>query len=174
VALVTTLLVEYLAKPRLEVRKERILEKSRERRKGINDFRRALNLANKLLAYKGQPPLAFSLMDEQIKRSTTDLQDRMFTAAEFIDVPQSISREWEYTISAIHARSVVPSAMWQNMPDDFWEVFEDAFQRMKDFRKLFKLSKLHPLRRRKLIRKIAAAPAPSTFISAKERDSLAG
>lgn len=174
VALVTTLLVEYLARPWLEVRKDRIVEKGRQRRDAINNFRRALNLANKFLAYKGQPPEAFSLLDDQIKRTLTDMQEHMLTAFEFIDVPESVSREWEYTATAIHAHSVIPPAMLPNMPDVFWEGFEDSFQRMKAFHKLFKLSKWHRWRRRKLIRKIVSSPAPSTFMSEKERDSLSG
>jgi hypothetical protein len=169
VAAFVTLLIEYLAKPRLEARKERILEKGRERHKAINDFRRALNLANKLLAFKGHPPEMVSLMDDQIKRSLTDIVEHMFNAFEFIEVPQSISREWEYATSSMQAYSVTPSTLFPHAGDEFWPGFQDAFERMKDFHKLFKLSKWHPLRRRKLIRKIAATPAPSTFISARDR-----
>ena len=42
VALVTTLLVEYLAKPWLEARKDRIVEKNRDQRKGIKDVWQAV------------------------------------------------------------------------------------------------------------------------------------
>lgn len=172
VALVTTLLIEYFAKPRLEARKERILDKTRQRRNAINNFRRAINLANKLLAFKGQPSQIVSLMDDHIKRSTTDLQGYMFTAFEFIEVPQSLTKEWEYTASSMHAYCAVPSVMWPNAPDDFWEKFETTFNQMRDFRKLFGTSRWHPLRRRNLIRKIASSPPPGTFISANEKDSL--
>jgi hypothetical protein len=174
VALVTTLLVEYLARPWLEVRKDRIVEKGRQRRDAINKFRRALNLANKFLAYKGQPSEVFNLMNDQIRRNMTEMQEYMLTAFEFIDVPESVSREWEYTATSIHSHSIIPPAMLANMPDEFWEGFEDTFQRMKDFHKLFKTSKRHPWRRHKLIRDIKASPAPISFKSQKERDSLPG
>jgi hypothetical protein len=57
VALVTTLLVEYLAKPWLEARKERILDKSRQRRAALTNFLRTINLANRLLTatFAGRP-----------------------------------------------------------------------------------------------------------------------
>jgi hypothetical protein len=144
VALITTLLVEYFAKPRLEARKERILDKSRQRRNAINNFRRAINLANKLLALKGQPSEMVSLMDDHIKRSATDLQEYMFTAFEFIEAPQPLGREWEYTVSSMHAYCAVPSAMWPSVPDDFWEKFEATFNQMRDFCKLFRLSRWRP------------------------------
>ena len=38
VAAVTTLLVEYLAKPWLEARKDRILDKGRQQRTALNDI----------------------------------------------------------------------------------------------------------------------------------------
>ena len=172
VAAFVTLVIEYLAKPRLEVRKDRILEKSRERRKAMHDFRRALNLTNKLITFRSAAPPMVGLMDEHIKRSTIDVQDHMFAAFEFIEVPQSIRRQWEYTVSTIHAVSVVPPAMWSSLPDNIWNEFEDAFERMKDFHQLFKLSKRHRLRKRKLIRKIAASPAPIRFTSAQDRDGV--
>ncbi len=170
VAAVITLLIEYLAKPRLEARKERILEKGRQRRTALTNFRRAINLANRLPAIKGQPFEIVSTMDEYIKRSATDLQEYTLAAGEFIDAPESVSREWEYILSSMNAyATVLPSAL-QHLPDDFWERFEESVSQMKVFHRLFATSRWHPLRRRKLIRKIEAAPAPSTFISAKERE----
>ena len=52
VALVTTLLVEYLAKPGLEARKERILEDKRARRVSVKGILRAWFIARRLQAYK--------------------------------------------------------------------------------------------------------------------------
>lgn len=50
VAVVTTLLVEYLAKPGLEARKERILESKRERRTALKNIDRATYLAGRIIA----------------------------------------------------------------------------------------------------------------------------
>ena len=162
VAAFVTLAIEYLAKPRLEVRKERILEKSRERHKAINDFRRAVNLAMRLTAYKGQPPqMVVSLMDDHIKRSAIDLQEHTLAAGEFIHAPESVRREWEYAVSSMNAYATVLPAGLQHLPDNFWAMFEDASNQMKVFYRLFTTSRWHPLRRRMLIRKIAASPAPN-------------
>jgi hypothetical protein len=126
VAVVTTLLIEYLAKPWLEARKERILDKGRQRRSAFNNFRRAVNLANRLRVYKGRPSQFVSLMDEQIKRSATGLQEYTLSAFEFVDVPKSVSREWEYTLSSMNAYGTVFSAGSQYLTDDIWEQWEAA------------------------------------------------
>ena len=174
VAAFVTLVIEYLAKPRLEVRKERILEKSREQRKAISELRRALNIANRLPAFKGQSPQIADLMGDHIKRNAVELQERTFGASGFKPVPQSISHEWEYALSSMNAFATTLSVDLQYMPDGFWEQFEEAFSQMRNFYRLLTTSRWHPLRRSKLIRRIAASPAPSTFIPASERDSLAG
>jgi hypothetical protein len=171
VAAVITLLIEYFAKPSLEVRKERILDESRRQRDALANFTRAANLANRLVPYKGQPAQMVSLMEDHIKRSAIDLQEYMLTAGEFMHVPKSVRREWEYTLSSMNALATVLPGSLQYLVDDFWEKFEAAFTQIRLFHKLFKTSRWHPWRRRKLIKEIAASPPPSTFKSAKERDS---
>ena len=52
VAIVTTLLVEYLAKPGLEARKERILEDRRQQRTALNNMKQSLYLATRLVLYE--------------------------------------------------------------------------------------------------------------------------
>jgi len=172
VAAVVTLIIEYLAKPGLEARKERILEKSRQRRTALANFRRAINLAIRVLPFKDQPPEIVSLMAEHIKGIMTDVQPYMLDAGENILAPQSVSREWGYTVSSMYARMTVYSVVLPTLPDGFWEGLEEDTKQMENFYRLFTTSRWRPFRRRKLIRKIEASPAPSTFISAKERHSL--
>jgi hypothetical protein len=93
VAVATILLVEYLAKPGLEARKERILERARERRVGLNDIWRCLHSAARLQAYtdeasEGQIPV------EHVNTIAAELSENMVNACEALDAPESFAEEW--------------------------------------------------------------------------------
>ena len=79
VAAVTTLLVECLAKPWLEARKERILQSDRQRRAALNGFKRAAFLAGTLVAYRDMADLSDVLSGRMNKRAA-DIEEIMAIA----------------------------------------------------------------------------------------------
>jgi hypothetical protein len=162
VALVTTLLVEYLAKPWLEARKERILDKGRQHRIALSGVRRSTLLAYRLEGYRGRPEI-IRMLGEPINRVTAELEEHMVTAFGFMDVPESVSRQWEDTTSAINAYATVFPTILQNPSDDYWDDFFAALRQLRNFEIFFMTSKWHLWRRRRLIRQIRSFHLPNNI-----------
>lgn len=171
VAAVVTMVVEYFAKPGLEARKDRILDKGRQQRTALNGVRRSTILIHRLQTYR-RVPGGVGLLKDRINRATADLEQYMIAAFETLNVPESISSEWEYTTSAIDAFATV----FRTLPatDNVRLKLDAAFAQLRDFEMLFTTSKWHPRRRRELIRKIRSSPPPNSFKQqpAREDDSL--
>jgi len=168
-----TLLIEYFAKPGLEARKDRILDKGRQRRDAINGTRRANLLAFRFLTYKDHPKMV-EATSVQADRIAAEIAERTLTAFEYIDVPKSISREWEYVTSSMNAYATtfpaytiaLPAAS-PDIPGEYWEGLKEALLQLKDFEDLFFTTKWHPWRRRKLIKKIKSS-VPSDLKAVEE------
>ncbi|MGH3464906.1 MAG: hypothetical protein ACRDP9_25855 [Kribbellaceae bacterium] len=89
--MVTTLLLEYLAKPRLEVRKDRILEADRKRRALLDDLHHCMGAA-----YEITTVLCPSDEAEDHERATElaqDIDDRLPEVWE-LDVPKGVQDAW--------------------------------------------------------------------------------
>lgn len=102
VAVVTTLLVEYLAKPWLEARKDRILEKDRERREGIKDLQRCLLLIARLRGHADKDA-DVEIPEEYQSPFWAELSERMVNAYEALDPPESVLLEFAYLMTGIEA-----------------------------------------------------------------------
>lgn len=163
VALVVTLLVEYLAKPWLEARKDRILDNNRGKRKAIKGVARSAYLAGRLVPYKNDPNVASKLADD-MDAITKDLRECVILAYEVIDVPESVEQQW---IEAVTAINIFALASHTGQPTErVWERFFAAAQRLEDLGALLRTSKWHYRRRRRLVLKIKSSSMPSREIYA--------
>lgn len=171
VALVTTLLVEYLAKPGLEARKDRILEKRREQRAAINDMKRASFLLIRLAYYLAD------IRDDRaskgsFEKALTELSECTVRPFEIIDPPKKIADEWHDAIVVLYRySSMKPEAQ---RPASIAEKFPLAYLRLSLFHSYFNTARWHLWRRHKLIRRIKSATLPSEPIQAasEQIDSL--
>lgn len=100
VAVVTTLLVEYLAKPGLEARKDRILEKRREQRVAIKGIHEALFMVEILLSCKEVTP--YRIPAEYLRTNSEQFSERMRIASYVFMAPESADEEWARIIARIH------------------------------------------------------------------------
>jgi hypothetical protein len=92
VALVTTLLVEYLARPGFEARKKRILEKKRGHRTALGGLGRAIYLAHNILTVRDD-------QDEPVLRMravqyAADAERLVFDAYEKLRIPRYLHKDW--------------------------------------------------------------------------------
>lgn len=177
VALVTTLLVEYFAKPGLEARKDRILEDKRQQRDALRNLDRCTYLAGRLI---GLMRLEADEYDQEIMRAqkaeagkmAAEIEGLAANAYEVINVPAWMDHELRKTIIKIGAFSIGLKVKGR-APKDVWEEFDSAADRLDDFLALFATSKWHLWRRRKLIKKIESPVLPNDFKQAvcKQADS---
>ena len=155
VAVITTLLIEYLAKPSLEARKERILETYRDQRQGQKDIHRCMALMMKLRRYVYKN-LADLVSDEYIHRITAELSERITNAAQLLKVPPSLSEEW--VLLAIRLQDY-EHFLKIELPKELSEeeVHKDLaahYKKLQLFRSYFNLGKWDLERKRVLRRKI--------------------
>jgi hypothetical protein len=162
VALVTTLLVEYLAKPWLEVRKDRILENSRARRKAVSGLAESDSLMFRLMASIDKAAPIIEPADQMAK----DLRNHVVFADTTIRVPRSIGIDWNETVFALRAFAF---AFYDGRPtSEVLERYETTSRRLKYFQELFNMSRWHLLRRYKLMREIRSLPLPPPKVTSDE------
>jgi hypothetical protein len=94
VAVVTTLLVEYLAKPWLEVRKDRILEKDRQRRDSIKVIKESYMLRLNLRDAIQRKQERNDYITEWSKQKTAELEKLLTTLVQTTEVPLSLRGQW--------------------------------------------------------------------------------
>src|SRR6266516_711308 len=91
VAAFTTLLIEYAAKPRLEARKERILDNDRQQRTAIRSLQRVVGLMGEIVGLQGQHDKIFS---DRIIQCATEAGRLVDIAWEEIGVPRPLKDDW--------------------------------------------------------------------------------
>jgi hypothetical protein len=173
VAIVTTLVVEYIAKPGLEARKERILEDRRQQRKVLRNLDRCTFLAGRLIGLAQLKPGEY---DQEIMNAQKDEAGKMVAEIEGIavntfevmNVPAWIDDDLRKTIGAVGAFSLGLKVKG-HAPKEAWGTFDSATDRLDDFIALFATSKWHALRRRKLIRKIKSSPLYTEALNDRNR-----
>ena len=171
VAVITTLLVEYLAKPRLEARKERILDKGRQHTIALNGLRRSTLQLYRLLQFR-QDPEIISMTSERIARITAELEENMLTAFGFMEIPEAVGKQWEDTTSAINAYALIFPAVIKVPPGEYWNDFSAAFYQLRNFEVLLTTSRRHVWRRRNLIKKIRSFDLPNAWAEKRiDKDS---
>jgi hypothetical protein len=145
VAVVTTLLVEYLAKPWLEARKDRILEKKREMRDAIKGILQVHNLLGRLLVDKKH--IDYELPEEYLRKVTDQHPEKVDGVLGVLDLPLSIGRQWDRAAATIHEFEF--QAQVGEVPD--WDELESASNVLFAFYFYFDEARWHLLKRRRLI-----------------------
>jgi hypothetical protein len=162
VALVTTLLVEYLAKPWLEVRKDRILENSRARRKAIDGLGQSYALMFRLVASTDKAAPIIDPADQMAK----DLINHVVFADTTIRAPRSIGLDWHETVFTLRAFAY---AFYDGRPTaEILERFQTVSRRLKCFQELFKMSRWHLWRRYRLMGEIRSLSLPRPKVTSDE------
>lgn len=153
IAALTTLIVEYVAKPRLEARKDRILETFRERRIALKDVKKAAHLAGRLSTYKhgdGLPELA-----ERANKIAEELDSLTVSVYEALYAPEDVEDEWSRVTASINGFTIT---FRRTKPDEkSWKEFGAATDLLQPFAILFSTPRWKWRRRKILIRNIKAA-----------------
>jgi len=159
VAVVTTLLVEYLAKPGLEVRKDRTLEDRKELRTGVKDIRASIHLARRLQGFitKGLEDLIADtggekISVEYINKIKAELSERATNAFQVLYPPKSILAEWERAIIIVEALALTFSR--EISPETMEEYLDPVLEVLELFYDYFGTQRLHLWRRRRLVNTI--------------------
>jgi len=158
VAVVTTLLVEYLAKPALEARKDRILERSRDKRAGVKNIRRAIYVAARVEAFMASAEKGF-VQPEYVDKARAELSELMFNAYQAIYAPKQINSDW-IILSASVERFGATSH--RATAADLEEYLCSLRTQLGNFRLYFTTPKWDLRERRSLIRKINSHPSLSS------------
>jgi hypothetical protein len=186
VAAFVTLLIEYLAKPWLEVRKDRILETTRRRRAALHGLRRAAALegrirglqqaqANQMLDRHEPNEIrhaqAYALIRDRIVRLAVEAGPLVAAAGEEMDAPAALNEDWHRSVGTV--LGVTATLERDAWPDEqAWNLFGVAFHRLGGYAVLFATSRWRWWRRYKLIREIASLP--TTGASAANEQQAAG
>jgi hypothetical protein len=154
VAVVTTLLVEYLAKPSLEARKDRILERSRDRRKAIKGFSQVHSLSEQLLLHKQQAP--DKIPEDYLRKVTEQFDEKLDAVNDVLKIPDSVAIQWDKASGTMTSFALV--ARIAETTEEAWEEFEYASDVMYSLYRYFKTPRWRLLRRRMIIKDIKSYP----------------
>jgi hypothetical protein len=105
VAVATTLLVEYAAKPSLEARKERILDQDRRRRTALRGVERVSYLGGRLLALREAPGVEYGR--ERGRAIAAELGPLIETAMEDLDVSGDPGEWWFGAMVTVRAHTLL-------------------------------------------------------------------
>jgi hypothetical protein len=174
VALVVTLVVEYLAKPGLEARKDRIIEYNREQRAALRDIRRAAYLAfslcnrSKRIGYKTTVTEAADYINEEALKMAQEIEELVENSRTIVDVPTWMYDEWvesaDRIVAFVTALRLAPGLpgfyVGSKAPDEMWATFHAAAIRLNDLPTWRETSNWRFRRKRKLAMKIKLSPLP--------------
>jgi hypothetical protein len=174
VALVVTLVVEYLAKPGLEARKDRIIEYNREQRAALKRVRRAANLAMWLCNYyKGWKDSttvtdAADHINEEALKVAREIEELIISSRREVDVPAWMNEEWTESTDQVFAfvtsLRLTPAPaevyVWSKPGDDMWAKFRAAAIRLYNLTTWLGMSDRHLRRKRKFVREVKSSPLP--------------
>jgi hypothetical protein len=101
VAIITTVLIDFLFKPGLEARKDRILEKRRDKRAAMVNLRRATRLVNNLKLFASGALMQFAgqienpaLVRERMDNLMAELSECIVKVHTTIDIPNEVFEQW--------------------------------------------------------------------------------
>ena len=173
VAVVTTLLVEYLAKPSLEARKERILESKREQRAALKSIIRCTFLARRVSVLgraegDGYDREVVHVLSTNAKAMAAQIEELATSAYEVFDAPAWMRDEWYKSTVIMMGFSIFFSSI-DRPPEDAWKELDSAADRMDDFVTLLTTSNRHLWRKRRLVKKIRSSPFSPSSLSKGNR-----
>src|SRR6266566_1110490 len=138
VAAFTTLLIEYIAKPRLEARKERILDDYRQHRTAVQGLQRLVGLMGQIIGLRDQHEYKI-LRDRSIQYATEVERLVDFSWAE-LGVPYSLKEDWTNCTTGV----AVFAALLQDgqVPaEEAWTEVEILARRLEQYARLFTISR---------------------------------
>ena len=150
VAAVITLVIEYLAKPWLEARKERILEEIRRRRTLVRGLGHAAWLSEAIVAM--QPAQERRQFRDRTIRHAAEAQPLVLAGVQELDVPDALFDEWQ--LSTVRLVNFTERVQLEMPPEEMWENLKVAAAKVARCAELFAMSRWHWRRRRRLIREI--------------------
>lgn len=103
VAALVTLLMEYLAKPQLEARKERILERHQQRRAAVLGLRQVAHLPQRIEFYKTAEIMSELPARERIQAAIMEAENLILTAFEILVPSSSYLPLWQGEVGAVTA-----------------------------------------------------------------------
>lgn len=156
VAALITLLIEYVAKPSLEARKERILERHRQFRSALRGLERAKYVGDQISDLRKHLDLEY--FRNRVMQFAEELEPLVDKAVEVIDVPASLEYDWGKCAGlAIGFRTLVQA---RENDDSMWNLFNHVVKKLNNYCDLFDTPRTRWLRRRKLIQEIRSHPLP--------------
>jgi hypothetical protein len=96
-----TILIEYLAKPRLEARKERILDAHRREREAIEGLRRAVQRGNLLYSFAKGKYADDEPTQGRMKKWISEIDQSIDMALTTLNVPHPLNDKWQLTLGYI-------------------------------------------------------------------------
>lgn len=130
VAAVTTLLIEYLARPWLDARKDRVVEDHRQRRTAINGVKRSLTLIGELQVL-GTSKEEIDILTQRAKQIAAEIEKLMDVCGESIDIgiPRPTINEWTRATVAISMFAAIFQS--EEMPsEEAWGKFSSDSDRL--------------------------------------------
>lgn len=154
VAVITTLLVEYLAKPRLEVRKDRILERSQRRRTALRGLERALTISGRLLALRDKQ--GTQLFRDRAIQFAAEVTLLVVEAHYELEAPAPLNDGWNETAAAAEAFLLL---LQNDVPTvEAWDDFDAKTDKLGLYADLFTTPRWRWWNRRKLTQRITSLP----------------
>lgn len=168
VAVVTTLLVEYLAKPSLEARKDQILEDRRWQRNALRDLKRCAIQARELYVYgtlkdAGPDDVLNAALNEKALKKAAELDELGVNAIKAIRAPAWIFEELIEVIATIAGFSYT-FCVTGDLASVTWEQFQSEAIRLEYLSTLLTTSKWHLWRKRKVASIIKSSPLPNAVM----------
>jgi len=154
VAVITTLLVEYLAKPGLEARRERIVEEKRGRRNAMRGILQALSLLERLQNHKEGTPRSVSR--DYLVAITGKFTERIETASDALKIPESLDGEWARIAAAIETFEFAVQA--GQPPAEAWKMLKSVTHELELFYHYLRVSRWRCLYRRRVLRELISYP----------------
>jgi hypothetical protein len=151
VAAVVTLAIEWAAKPGLEARKERILERSRERRAALRALRRTAHLIGRVhqIGSGGIDPV----YGDRMTRLAAEAEQLVTDANERIDVSAVLRYEWTRTLGAIYGVLMWIQSDTPATPK-LWRMLDENAKRLELYLDLLGCPRWRWKRRRDLVRQL--------------------
>jgi len=177
-----TLLIEYLAKPRLEARKERILDDMRQVRIATNGLRRAIMLSGRLRAidqsFANGPNPTDEILYEYRLDYAAEIEKLLTSAYEQIEAPAQVSPQWTDSnvfVTGVMAtiRSAPPGPKFQEWGKivEVWDEVGLKLSVLESYIDLFSTSRWRVWRRASIMHRIlllSSGPQGSTHHKPKD------
>ncbi|NJC15630.1 hypothetical protein F4558_005456 [Micromonospora profundi] len=160
----TTLLIEYLAKPWLEVRKERILDRDRRRRGALHGMNQALFLAGRLVALREAQDN--EVLRERAVNMAAEIEPLVMTAVHELEVPARLEEEWTDSTSAMVSSIIILKR--EPPAEEVWQRFDIASEIAGCFADLLGTPRRRWRKRRKLVKEIRSIGSPRADVSSDD------